>query len=37
MQRRIWTVALGLMLGIALPANAEIIRGIMLVRGCEMS
>jgi hypothetical protein len=37
MQRRIWTVALGLMLGIALPANAEIIRGSMLVHGCEMS
>jgi hypothetical protein len=32
-----WTVTLGVLLGIALPANAEIIRGIMLVRGCEMS
>jgi hypothetical protein len=32
-----WAVTLGLVLGIALPANAEIIRGIMLVHGCEMS
>jgi hypothetical protein len=32
-----WTAALGLVLGIALPANAEIVRGIMLVHGCEMS
>ena len=37
MQRRIWTVALGLVLGIALPAKAEIVRGSMLVHGCEMS
>jgi hypothetical protein len=32
-----WTAALGLVLGIALPANAEIIKGSMLVHGCEMS
>jgi hypothetical protein len=32
-----WTVAVGLVLGSALPANAEISRGIMLVHGCEMS
>jgi hypothetical protein len=32
-----WTAALGLVLGIVLPANAEIIRGIMQVHGCEMS
>jgi hypothetical protein len=32
-----WPIALGLVLGIALPANAEIINGSMLVRGCEMS
>ena len=37
MQRRIWTVALGLMFGVALPASAEIIRGITQVHGCEMS
>jgi hypothetical protein len=32
-----WTVVVGLVLGIALPANAEIIRGSTLVHGCEMS
>jgi hypothetical protein len=37
MQGRIWAAALGLVLGIALPANAEIIRGSMLVHGAEMS
>jgi hypothetical protein len=31
------TVAVGLMFGIALPAGAEIIKGSMEVRGCEMS
>jgi hypothetical protein len=37
MQRRIWTVALGLMFGVVLPASAEIIKGRMAVRGAEMS
>ena len=37
MQCRMWTAALGLMFGVALPAGAEIIRGNMLVHGCEMS
>jgi hypothetical protein len=37
MQRRVWAAALGLVLGVAVPANAEIIRGSMLVHGCEMS
>jgi hypothetical protein len=37
MQLRMWSVALGLVLGIALPASAEIIKGSMLVHGCEMS
>ena len=37
MQRRMWAAALGLVFGVALPASAEIIRGSMLVHGCEMS
>jgi hypothetical protein len=37
MQRRTWAAALGLVFGVALPANAEIVRGSMLVHGCEMS
>ena len=37
MQHRMWTAALGLVFGIALPASAEIIKGSMLVHGCEMS
>jgi hypothetical protein len=32
-----WTAALGMVLGIALPASAEIIKGSMLVHGAEMS
>jgi hypothetical protein len=37
MQRKMWTVALGLVFGAALPAGAEIVKGSMLVHGCEMS
>ena len=37
MQRTMWAAALGLVFGVALPANAEIVRGSMLVHGCEMS
>jgi hypothetical protein len=37
MERRKWMAALALVLGIALPAHAEIIKGSMLVYGCEMS
>jgi hypothetical protein len=37
MQRRIWVVALGLVFGVGLPAGAEIVKGRMAVRGCEMS
>jgi hypothetical protein len=37
MQRRTWVAALGLVLGVALPASAEIVKGSMLVHGCEMS
>lgn len=37
MQRITWTVALGLVFGIVLPASAEIIRGTLVVRGAEMS
>jgi hypothetical protein len=36
MQRKIWAAAVGLMLGAAMPASAEIIRGSMFVRGAEM-
>jgi hypothetical protein len=32
-----WAAALGLVFGIALPANAEIIKGSLVVRGAEMS
>jgi hypothetical protein len=32
-----WSLALGLSLTMALSAEAEIIKGSMLVRGCEMS
>jgi hypothetical protein len=32
-----WAAALGLVFGAALPASAEIVRGSMLVHGCEMS
>jgi len=32
-----WVAAVGLLFGIALPASAEIIKGSMVVRGCEMS
>ena len=37
MQRRTWAAALGLVLGVALPASAEIIKGSLVVRGSEMS
>lgn len=37
MQRDMWVVAVGLVFGIALPCSAEIIKGSMLVHGCEMS
>ena len=37
MQRNLWVAAVALVFGIALPANAEIIKGSMLVHGCEMS
>ena len=37
MQRTMWAAALGLVFGIALPANAEIIKGSLVVRGAEMS
>jgi hypothetical protein len=37
MQRKMWVAAVGLVFGIALPASAEIIKGSMLVHGCEMS
>jgi hypothetical protein len=37
MQHRMWAAALGLAFGVALPASAEIIKGSMLVHGCEMS
>lgn len=37
MRRRMWAAAVGLVFGVALPAGAEIIKGRMAVRGCEMS
>jgi hypothetical protein len=37
MQRNLSAAAVGLVFGIALPASAEIIKGSMVVRGCEMS
>ena len=37
MQRRMWAAALGLVFGVAPPTSAEIIKGSMLVHGCEMS
>jgi hypothetical protein len=37
MQCRIWAAALGLVLVVALPASAEIIKGKLIVRGAEMS
>ena len=37
MQRNVWVAAVGLVFGIALPSSAEIIKGSMLVHGCEMS
>jgi hypothetical protein len=37
MQCREWVAALGLTLVLALPAGAEIIKGVMSVRGAEMS
>jgi hypothetical protein len=36
MQCRLWA-ALGVLLGFALPASAEIIKGNLVVRGAEMS
>jgi hypothetical protein len=32
-----WVAALGLLVGVALPAGAEIIKGSLVVRGAEMS
>jgi hypothetical protein len=37
MKRRTWAIAVGLVFGVALPANAQIIKGSLLVRGAEMS
>ena len=37
MRNTMWAAALGLVFGVAVPANAEIIRGITQVHGCEMS
>ena len=37
MQRNTWLGAVGLLFAVALPAGAEIIKGSMLVHGCEMS
>jgi hypothetical protein len=37
MQRSMWVAAVGLVFGIALPASAEIVKGSLVVRGCEMS
>jgi hypothetical protein len=37
MQRNVWVAAVGLMFGTAMPGSAEIIKGSMLVHGCEMS
>jgi hypothetical protein len=37
MQRTNWAVALGLVLGVPLPAGAEIIKGRIAVHGAEMS
>ena len=37
MQRKMWVAAVGLVFGIVLPAGAGIIKGSMLVHGCEMS
>jgi hypothetical protein len=37
MQVKQWSLALGLSLTVALSAQAEIIKGSMLVHGCEMS
>jgi hypothetical protein len=37
MQRNLWVASVGLVFGIALPASAEIIKGSLVVRGCEMS
>lgn len=34
---RTWAAALGLLLGAALPASAEIVQGRLVVRGAEMS
>ena len=37
MQCRMWVAAVGLVLVVALPAGAEIIKGKLVVRGAEMS
>jgi len=37
MQRGMWLAAVGLILTVALPAGAEIIKGSLIVRGAEMS
>lgn len=37
MQRRTWAAALGLVFGVALPANAQIVKGSILIHGAEMS
>ena len=37
MQRNLWPLALALPLLVAAPAGAEIIKGVLFVRGAEMS
>ena len=37
MQTRIYATALGLSLVLTLPASAEITKGTMFIRGCDMS
>lgn len=37
MKPRTWAVTLGLILGAALPARAEILKGSLVIRGAEMS
>jgi hypothetical protein len=37
MQRRVWLAALGLSLTMALSAQAEITKGVLSVKGAEMS
>lgn len=37
MHNRMFAVALGLTLAVTLPARAEIFKGTMFIRGCDMS